>query len=343
MKQSKVAKKTTKAKSKPLFVEISDVHYSLSTLELADKSFRAAIDKAAELGIPLVDGGDLTNDKAILRGEVINRLLQTFQYAKSKHVEIYCLIGNHSLVNEKGSEHVLNFLEPYAYIIDEICGAFDLPNVTFIPYQNDPGKLQDIIQSINPGRILVMHQGFQGAAMGDYIVDKTSIPIDAVKDFTVISGHYHRHQTIGTVTYVGNPYTLSFGEANDGPKGFIIVNEDGSFTREILDLRQHMIIETTVCNILENKPTGGPFPEKDDLVWVKLRGTTLELAKIKKVDILGGHMNFKLDKIPTDEVQLEKSITPRTDDQIMDALIDSGNDTVEQKTQLKALWREVVQ
>ena len=323
--------------SKPTAVIISDVHYSLSTLPLADTAFRAAIDKAALLGVPVIDAGDVTNDKAIIRAEVANALIQTLEYARKKHVGIYFLVGNHSMINEKGKDHALEFLRPYATIIDTPQQYVEA-GVVLIPYQNDSDKLLEIIKSIHPGPILIMHQGFMGAAMGDYVVDKTSIPPDAVKDFTVFSGHYHRHQTIGTVTYIGSPYTMSFGEANDGPKGFLILNSDGTYQREILHLRKHVKVERDIAHAFIPEPG----VNKDDLLWLKITGPASHLYALNK-ELLGrahiGHSNFKLDLIP-DSAGPSEVLTPTTkmtDLQVLEKLINSHSETDERRQYLKEL------
>jgi hypothetical protein len=56
--------------SKPVAVLISDVHFNLSTLELASSAMKMAQNRAVELNVPLVVAGDLTDHKAIIRGEV---------------------------------------------------------------------------------------------------------------------------------------------------------------------------------------------------------------------------------------------------------------------------------
>lgn len=327
--------------SNPLFVAISDVHYTVSNLELCDKAFRLAIDKAAELNVPLIDCGDITNDKAVLRGEVANRLIKTMNYATRKNVFVILLVGNHSLINEKGKEHVLNFLSGRALIVDCPQNLL-LHDFYLIPYQNTSEAFTDALQSIPKGSIVVCHQGVKGAFMGDYVQDKTNVDPNLLKDWRIFSGHYHRHQTIGTLTYIGSPFTHTFGEANDGPKGFIVVNEDGSFTREILDLRKHIILEGTTDKFSFSFPYS-----PDDLLWVKLRGPESELKKVKKKtlgDILLGHSNFKLDLIPTekDKKKEEAPLKPLTSTEVFDNVIDSTGETLEQKNHLKSLWKDLI-
>lgn len=325
--------------SKPIAVLISDVHYSLSTYKIADQAFRAAIDKAAELNVPLIDCGDLTNDKAILRGEVVNTLIETMEYAKTKNVDVTLIVGNHSLINEKSSEHTLNFLEPYCQIVSTSTQLTQLGYSCFsIPYCYSNEQFHETLRSLHNPKLLITHQGYLGAQMGDYIKDTSSIDPELVKNFTVFSGHYHRHQTIGTVTYVGNPYTLSFGEANDPPKGFLVLNDDYTFERIILNLRKHVILEVNANDLYTRSHSVSP----EDLVWVKVRGTETELKKIKKQELgelLLGHSNFKLDLIYTDSKPLETKSDTMTGHQIFDALIENKGENVEE---LKRLWRTLV-
>lgn len=322
--------------SEPIAVCISDIHFNINTLTLASAALSAALKKAEDLNIPLIIAGDLNDTKAIIRGEVVNRLIEITRYAKTK---VYILAGNHDLINEKGEEHTLNFLRPYAQIIDQP----DLwKNVLFIPYQSSKEKFKEILdyEDHSKGGIIICHQGFLGAQMGDYIQDKSSISTDVVKDFTVISGHYHKHQTIGTVTYIGSPYTITFTEANDPPKGFLVLYSDGTFTREILGLRKHVIIETDIPGLLDT-----PRVTPGDLIWLKVKGPQSQLKELDKKELgerLFGHSNYKLDLIPTDSDIVELEVDKMQNDEILDALIDACGDTGDTKIYLKKLWRDLL-
>jgi hypothetical protein len=322
--------------SKPSCVVISDVHYSLQNLELSDKAFRAAIDKAAELNIPLIDCGDLTNDKAILRAEVVNALILTMKYAKSKKVDVLVLVGNHSLINEKSTEHALNFLNPWCTVVNT---PTSMLGFHFIPYQSSPQVFIEHLNEIPKGSTILCHQGVPEAFMGDYIQDHSAVSTEHTKDYTVFSGHYHKHQSIGSWTYIGNPYTMSFGESNDGPKGFLILNDDNTFTRKILDLRKHIKIETTVENLQSLQPV-----RENDLVWIKLSGPRSELHKVKKEEVaaLLKVKDFKLDLIPTDLDTHVIEVEKMTNLEILDTIIDALPDEDEHKKYLKELYLEVI-
>ena len=332
---------------RPIFVAISDVHFTLNTLSLATEAFKSAIDKAAELNVPLIDCGDLTNDKAILRAEVMNQLLDLANYSEYKKVQVVALVGNHSLLNEKvAGVHALNFLSHKWDIVDKsITGKFGNRFVCFIPYQSNSEEVARIAKETPKDFIVVMHQGVRGAFMGDYIQDKSSIDPELLKDFTVFSGHYHRHQTVGTVTYIGNPYTLTFGEANDGPKGYLVVYDDGTYEQEILPLRKHVIKEIDITHTDFFEAKLHDVYNTSDLIWLKVTGPRSQLAQLDKNHVgkyLFGHQNFKLDKIPTDSIEFKPLDKKMTENQILDHLIENLGENDNKKKELKKLWREVL-
>ena len=327
-------------KSKPIAVLISDVHYSLATLELADAAFRQAIDKAAELKVDLIDCGDLTNDKALMRGEVMNRMIKTMQIAKAKKVRVICLVGNHSLINEKSNQHTLNFLKPFCTIFDDYYADGDM---CFIPYQSTPELFVGAVQVMPKDKILITHQGVIGGNPGHYIHDHSAIPASVFQGRRSIGGHYHNHHTVGNHTFVGNPYTLTFAEASDHPKGFCVLYDDGSLEHVPTNLRKHVVVERT----LENRADPIPDYNPGDLLWFKLSGDRLGLDRITRESLakeLSISDSFKFDKIPTDSkvVHMDQK-EGQSESEMLDKLIDASPGlTPEDNAALKALYREIM-
>jgi len=326
--------------SKPLFVAISDIHFNVNNLELASTALQAALDKSEELDIPLVIAGDLHDTKAIIRAEVANRLLNILNKAKME--KVYILVGNHDLINEKGEEHGLNYLSSHAWVISSpVSLTIEDREVMFIPYQNTVQKFKTALAKAPKGSLIVCHQGVQGAHLGDYAQDKTSIEAGALNDYTLVSGHYHRHQTVGTLTYIGSPFTHTFGESSDGDKGYLIVADDGTFTRVILNLRRHRKYGCRVDG-LEALESVTPT----DLLWLQVTGTNEELRKIDKTEIgmhLLGHANYKLDLIPDEMVIKDAtSCEPQTAQERLDSLIERSNDHTSQAAVMKKFWRDLL-
>lgn len=327
---------------RPVAVLISDTHYSLSTYKIADIAWRMAVDKAAELQVPLIDAGDIVNDKAILRAEVVNTLIETMKYAKQREVTVYCLVGNHDLVNEKGREHSLNFLAPYCTVIDtarplSISGQ----RVEFIPYQANLVEFKANLDSSWKESVVIAHQGTKGGAMGDYIQDHSAFDPEIAQGRRIFCGHYHKHYTIGSAVSIGNPYTLTSGEAKDPPKGFLVLYSDGSFERVLTGLRKHVILEVEWDKI----PYATQY-EPEDLLWLKVTGPKDKLDLLNKHEIgkgLQGHSNFKLDLIPTEATpEPLPEEKPKSQIEIMDQIIDNTGSTSEHKNYLKCLYRDLL-
>lgn len=341
--------------SKPKAVLISDVHYSMATLELADKAVNMATDKARELEVPLIVAGDLHDTKAQLRAECVNAMINTF----SSDVETYVIVGNHCKINEKSEAHSLEFLRPYVFIIDGKTKLGGLSSdyahgMYLLPYHSNAEEIGNLLKGLSrrntKGAILICHQGVLGSNMGHYVQDKSAVPKEAFAGFRTISGHYHARQDIecgpirsrgvGLFSYIGNPYTLNFGEANDPPKGFQVLYEDGSLEFIPTNLRKHVVIDRQVADLYDSLP----IYNHEDLIWLKIRGLPSELQLLKKTEVgqrLFGHSNFKFDLMPNEQQAVVIQEEKQTDYEIMDQVIDNSGESANQKAYLKSLWREV--
>lgn len=346
--------------SKPIAVLISDIHFTPATLEEATQSLLKAQFKAKMLDVPLVIMGDTLDSKAIIRAECANKIIQLLSVGDAP--ETIVLVGNHDRINEKSVEHSLNFIKPYCTVVDSPrTGFLCTTPITVIPYQSDIAVIKAVLEDSDHKSegLVLMHQGIQGSSAGHYIQDKTAIPQDWVKSHRVISGHYHARQDIdctpeakysffphqGIFSYVGNPYTLGFGEANDPEKGYQILYDDGSLEFVPTKLRRHRVI---ICGWDEKHDLFWP-PDVEiqytDIVWIKVEGPTDRLSITTKewlktqFHIPG---DFRLDLIPNDTKSELKSIdTNVSKSDILDSVIDNLQNTLdERKSRLKQLWRK---
>jgi DNA repair exonuclease SbcCD nuclease subunit len=336
---------------KPKAILTSDVHFNLQTLELASKALQMAVNKANELEVPLIIAGDLHDTKANIRGECINTLRATLR-TLSADKQCFILRGNHDAIHEKSAEHSLSFLEDLATIVSRPnfyneLSAFNGKSIWLFPYQHDAKQMEKDLKKVDPNSLIIMHQGIVGSNMGDYVQDKSAIPQDWIKDFRVISGHYHTRQDIktgrprkggvGLASYIGNPFTLGYGESKDPEKGFQILMSDGTLEFVPTNLRKHIVYEiewNKVWPKLETKP--------GDLVLVKLTGTREELSKISKASLGAqlGLIDYRLDLIPLDVKSSKPKQKKQSQHEILDSLIDTAsNVSDDQKTRVKKLWR----
>lgn len=327
--------------NKPIAVLISDIHYNMHTIKLADAAMRQAITKANELNVPLIVAGDLHDTKANLRGECVSAMIKTFQTAEQEPI---VLIGNHDKINEKSDEHSLEFLKPYVHLIEKPQYYHDL-GLGLIPYQHDIEYLKRCLEC-GLGKFVIMHQGLQGSHMGEYIQNKSAINTSDVSGLRVISGHYHNRQTIdlsngGKWDYIGNPYTLSWDEANDPEKGFQILYADGSIEFVPTNLRKHRIFEVSYkgLNTLKRIEI-----KENDLYWIKVSGIKEELSTVtrSRISLELGTEVFKLTLHPLEAQSNTNVLKNSTQEELMDSLIDSlTNTTQDAKDRLKNKWKEL--
>lgn len=337
--------------NKPIAVLISDIHYNINTLELADASLRQAINKANQLDIPLIVAGDLHDTKANLRGECITAMRETFKLCRN---DCYVSVGNHDKINEKSEAHSLDFLEGLVRIVNS--PLYTKAGYVF-PYYSDSEKLINDMSGIaalkvNRKAVFILHQGLQNSNSGHYIQDKSAITKEDVAGFRVISGHYHTRQDIelpdnGKWSYIGNPYSLNFGEANDPTKGFQILMEDGLLEFVPTNLRRHRII---TCGWDDrHKIFWGPILKilDNDILWIKVEGTKEQLQQVTK-DWLRTQfeipVDFKLDLIPIEtETSKKQPKENLSQTQIFDNMIDSlTNTTDDRKLRLKSIWKGLI-
>lgn len=322
---------------KQIAVLLSDVHFTPATLELAAQSFLKAQFKAKILDVPLIVCGDTLDSKAVMRAECVNRLLELVSVKDAP--DMIFVVGNHDLCNEKGKTHSLNFLKPYATVVETIqTSLLGGVNLTIIPYQSDPNTIKNWLEDrdTEKGDIFLMHQGVTGSDSGDYIHDKSAIPKEWLKDLKVWSGHYHNRQTIalpsdGEWNYIGNPYSLSFGEANDKPKGYQILMSDGTAEFVPTNLRKHVIYEITPDNETSELKRHQP----GDLVWVKAKGPRAWLSSFRKESYGACRLTTEC----TDDAP--KAITASLrGPEALDSIIDQQPDKAT-SDRLKSLWRQL--
>lgn len=333
---------------KPKAVLLSDVHFSLNTIEPATIAMETAFAKANELNVPLCVLGDLNDSKAIIRGECLNAMIKVFDRPHKKQPRV--LIGNHDLINERSKEHTLGFLRPYAKVIDEVWHDEETA-ATFIPYQSEPSVFVALCQR-SPGYLLLCHQGYNS---GTGFVDHSAVTPAELPESRYISGHYHARQTYrpsnwhnGSYQFLGNPYTLGFAEANDPEKGFHVLYDDNQLAFHYLDgvPRHRALRAITSSNAIIGLDDSCSAIRDIDRLLVKLSGPQAQLNKVTKAQVKQALNlptdSFRLDLISTDEVQEVEAPKLITSEELLDNVINSmQNTTTAQQYRLKALWRKL--
>lgn len=338
---------------RPVAVIIGDIHFTPNTLDLASTALSMAQKVAVELDVPLIINGDTLDSKDVIRGVCANRLIKLFEFDFDIHrfPTTYINIGNHEKINEKSDDHSLHFLKRYIYVVSS---PAKVNGFWIVPYMSSPELFKEFLRTgPTPGDTLIVHQGVTTANLGHYVQDLTAIPKELFADFRVIGSHYHSRQDIqcgpskpgmvGTFSYIGNPYTLTWSEANDLPKGFVVLHADGTLSHIPTNLRKHVIIDVKIENLPDIMESIGTL---GDLHWVKVRGPASELQIITKkliADKFFGHSNFKLDLIPDLSDTTQTDVSNVSGEEILNNLINELQETDTQKQHLKALYKALLE
>jgi len=289
---------------------IGDPHLKKSNLELMAQLTQ----KVEKLNYPSIWLGDLLDQKSVIQGECLNFWMYYFSGSSLQH---YILVGNHDYFNLKSQEHSLQVLK-------------DLPNVTvisgprrlevnqknldFIPYIHLDHNLKRTLKIVPKDATLFCHASITGFDYGTGMIHKGEVGLGGFKKCKrVISGHFHKHQQKGNLTYLGTPFSHSFGET-DQEKFLGIYNVDTDHLELIpTGLPQHrtLTIDCDNPNSLPNQITHFKgFPAHD--IWrVILTGNSENVNEVKlPKSILD--QNPKIIKRPSELREVANSISETT-------------------------------
>jgi hypothetical protein len=163
--------------------------------------------------------GDITDQKDYHSSELVNTIVE-YLYALSRECPVIIMRGNHDCINPDMPffgfvKHIPNItwithpkalevrgLGPCCFLPHTRNYKRDWKDISFAPFKRDP----------NCG-VIFAHNTFDGADAG-HGRKLSGIPTTVFpKQATVISGDIHLPQTLNQVTYVGAPYTVTFGDS----------------------------------------------------------------------------------------------------------------------------------
>lgn len=250
-----------------LLTIVGDPHAKPDNLDKINTLF----DMIEDLGNECVILGDLLDTKEVVRGKCLNTYIRRFKQSKLK---FWVLVGNHDWFNLECKEHALEVLKELSNVtVVDKCLRYQ--NLDFIAYYKDQNVLKEYMK-IGSGKTLFCHADIKSFDYGNGLISEEGL--DA-KDFSgykrVISGHYHKYQKQGNITYLGTPFSHSFGETNQDK--YIGVYDTKTDELELLPtpFPKHMTYELDASQkkFVE---------ERGDIVRVILKGTQEQIDKYQK-------------------------------------------------------------
>jgi DNA repair exonuclease SbcCD nuclease subunit len=166
--------------------------------------------------------GDWFHVKSKIYVPAYIRSMEALEYIKKLGIEMYFLIGNHDMPLMHSTDfsiihsfsHYGKVVEDYDWI-DEGDTRLHLLSYTHELPEFEMGK-----KNILFGHLDILNFSMDG------IVCREGFARDQFKQFDqVFSGHFHKHQSVGNICYVGSPYQTRYSERFDD-KGFAVVDTD---------------------------------------------------------------------------------------------------------------------
>lgn len=198
--------------SKILF--IGDPHLKINNFEQSIALLKW-IEEMIELHKPdiVCNLGDTFDTHAIVRSELLTEFKNHVERV-TKTIPYWYVLGNHDTFKPKDDKyHALQvFNIPNFTVFDKVT---ELEGITIVPYVT---KFEDFPLQTQP--ICITHNTFIGA---DYGFKREDCGIDAgkVSADIILSGHIHRRQSFGKVTYPGTPFANSANDV-DQSKGILL-------------------------------------------------------------------------------------------------------------------------
>ena len=198
------------------YIVVGDPHCTHKSLDKIDKLFDIVEERPEETIIWL---GDFLDTKEVIRGKCLNLLQKRFTNSEKQHIII---IGNHDYFNLDCEEHSLEVfknLHPQVTIVDKVIKT---DGMWFVPYHHDMDKLKESLNVIPSNESVFGHFDIIGFDYGNGYISEGGLRHSDLKRFKrCISGHYHKYQERGNLTYIGTPFSHSFGES--GQNKFIAI------------------------------------------------------------------------------------------------------------------------
>jgi DNA repair exonuclease SbcCD nuclease subunit len=208
----------------------TDIHFGLksnSTLHNEDclNFVKWATAKALEEGCDTaLFLGDWHNNRASINILTLQYSLQALEHLNSNFPNTYFIPGNHDLYyRDKRDIQSVEFAKHLSNI--HICNDWTtIGDVTIAPWLvgDDHKRLKKL-----SGKYMFGHFELPGYLMNAMVAMPDHGEVDPKNDLKgfehVYSGHFHKRQTKGNITYLGNCFPHNYADAGDDDRGLMVL------------------------------------------------------------------------------------------------------------------------
>lgn len=269
----------------------------------------------------VIFGGDFFHVKSKIYVPSYIRALEALEEANKNGINMRFLIGNHDmpLLNTTDFSIIHSFNKHGHVIKDYEWEDVDGTRIHYLSYTHELPEWE-----MGPGKnVLIGHLDILDFVMESGMVCREGFQKEDFSQFDqVFSGHFHKHQSVNNICYIGSPYQTRYSERFD-KKGFI------TFKPATVDWEFHVYQKAPVFKEVDYEN----FEDKDvigNFVRVKTHKDNVDLNEIKEDLLLKGAQSVDFifetnDNELNDEVLEDFSLGSIEDlaSQYFDAMLDN--------------------
>lgn len=294
------------------FCIIGDPHVTPKSLDKANALFNYI----ENIGLPTIILGDVFDTKEVLRGTCLNLV---YNRLKNSKLQFIILVGNHDLFRLDEPQHSLEVLKelPNVRIIDKIEKHPKLPFI-FFPYIHDKALVkQALIDYADPNAVVFGHFEVSGFDFGNgHLCEDGKITHEDFAGYKrVVSGHFHKLQQTGNFTYLGTPFSHSFGEANQDKVLGVYTLDDDNLALTPTEFPRHISTKIDMSKPnAEKKLQSYLAGNENNLVRIQLFGNPEDVVSLDKAKYLNYNIKWedKSESSMDSVVNLDESLTNKS-------------------------------
>jgi DNA repair exonuclease SbcCD nuclease subunit len=302
----------------------------------------------------LINLGDILDVKQTITMVTMNKLADAFQIINDTYDDVYILVGNHdmSMKTYNKTGHNLHIFKGYPNItvIDEP-EIYNILGQDFYLLPYFPNEYMKDHQ-FPKADYMCGHIEVQGFMLNQFIKAEEGLSANAItKQYNhVFLGHFHKKQSRGKISYIGNLCRFFYGEDDDERGWTVLDTETGD--REFVEFIHPRMYKFKVSALIEAEDLTGIFNPGDNLKLVidtNLKYSELEELKSSLIlehkinDLVLDEQYFAWDDLDGDEDEDEEvTVTVNKDQSYMDYILNdmvksSNDDTIEERGSIKYL------
>eukprot|EP01134_Creolimax_fragrantissima_P000347 CFRG0347T1 len=248
---------------------VADVHFQDKGLDRISDALDGVLKVFRERGVRQIFClGDMLNTRHQVSVPALSACMTFFSRLVDEFDSVHVVLGNHDM-HLKHSRTISSLdallitkLQPNLRLYKEIeLTSIDGLSVLMLPFHEDQGCIQRYLQAmpkhIQNNTVAMGHLAINGATTNKHMGVKHACDLgysifeNLRHTFT---GHFHSHQTLGNVTYIGSPLQFSFSDLNDPQRGGVLYYPDTNTFTHVINPNAVVFLETSIESVI--KATG---------------------------------------------------------------------------------------